>query len=233
MLLIYTVPAVLGALFKDAITPGDAGDDDPEKLARKLAAEQISFLLGLFVVGREFADVGKIIAGADGARDYAGPAGTRMVGDTLRFGKQAMQGEFDDAFRKAAINLSGDLFGLPAAQVNRTITGAKALVEGETQQPGGAGLRIPEAALTVRVTRATAGKVPPWPSAPSLVRQARSRRPGRLPALPSGSRFSGQRPAGSVHAGGRLRIPPDAVSALHRADGAGSGRHARRHRLLR
>ena len=135
MLLIYTVPAVLGALFKDAITPGDAGDDDPEKLARKLAAEQISFLLGLFVVGREFADVGKIIAGAEGARDYAGPAGTRMVGDTLRFGKQAMQGEFDDAFRKAAINLSGDLFGLPAAQVNRTITGAKALVEGETSNP--------------------------------------------------------------------------------------------------
>ena len=135
MLLIYTVPAVLGALFKDAITPGDAGDDDPEKLARKLAAEQISFLLGLFVVGREFADVGKIIAGAEGARDYAGPAGTRMVGDTLKFGKQAMQGEFDDAFRKAAINLSGDLFGLPAAQVNRTITGAKALVEGETSNP--------------------------------------------------------------------------------------------------
>lgn len=135
MLLLYTVPAVLGALFKDAITPGDGGDDDPEKLARKLAAEQLSFLMGLFVVGREFADVGKIIAGAEGARDYQGPAGVRLVGDTYKFGKQAMQGEFDDAFRKAAINLSGDLFGLPAAQVNRTWTGVEALSEGKTQNP--------------------------------------------------------------------------------------------------
>ncbi|MBV5337878.1 MAG: hypothetical protein J0653_08150 [Deltaproteobacteria bacterium] len=48
---------------------------------------------------------------------------------------QLHQGEFDDAFRKAAINTVGGLFGLPSAQINRTITGVKALSEGETSNP--------------------------------------------------------------------------------------------------
>ena len=48
MALLYVVPAVLGALLKDALTPGDAGDDDLHKLAKKLAAEQLGFLFGLF-----------------------------------------------------------------------------------------------------------------------------------------------------------------------------------------
>lgn len=136
MLLLYTVPAVLGALIKDALTPGDAGDDDPEKLFKKLAGEQLSFLLGLVVVGREFGELGKTLVGAsDRPRDYAGPAGVRAIVDAYQFGKQATQGEFDDSFRKALINLSGDLFGLPSAQINRTITGAQALKDGETNNP--------------------------------------------------------------------------------------------------
>lgn len=136
LLLLYTVPAVLGALFKDAITPGDSGDDDPEKLAKKLIGEQLGFLFGLFVIGREFGEAGKSALGlTDRARDYTGPAGVRMIGDTYTFAKQAHQGEFDDAFRKAGINLAGDLLGLPSAQINRSITGANALAEGKTQNP--------------------------------------------------------------------------------------------------
>lgn len=134
-LLLFTVPAVLGSLMKEALTP-DAGDDeDWGKLARKLAAEQISYLMGTMVVVREFAAAGKIVAGAEGARDYSGPAGVRAIADVLAFGKQAMQGDFDDAFRKSAINLIGDFSGLPAAQVNRTITGIQALSEGKTKNP--------------------------------------------------------------------------------------------------
>lgn len=134
MLLLYTVPAVLSTLFKDAITPGDAGDDDEEELARKLIAEQLTFLMGLFVVGREFAAAGKTMVG-EGGRDYQGPAGLRVISDTGSFAKQAAQGEFDDSFRKSAINLVGGIAGLPAAQINRSITGAQALAEGETQNP--------------------------------------------------------------------------------------------------
>ena len=41
----------------------------------------------------------------------------------------------DDGLRKAIVNVTGELLRLPAAQVNRTITGTKALIEGDTQNP--------------------------------------------------------------------------------------------------
>ena len=33
------------------------------------------------------------------------------------------------------MNLVGDMFGLPSAQINRTITGTQAIVEGKTANP--------------------------------------------------------------------------------------------------
>ena len=137
MLMLYTVPAVLGALLKDALTPGDSGDgDDWRKLLKKLLGEQLSFLLGLMVVAREFGEAGKGLLGlSDHPRDYSGPAGVRLVADTGTAAKQIQQGEFDDQLRKAVINLAGDVFALPSAQINRTITGFNALKEGKTHNP--------------------------------------------------------------------------------------------------
>lgn len=135
-LMLFTVPAVLGSVLKDALTPGGDDDEDLEALARKLAAEQLSYLMGLMFLVREFGAAAKIVTGAEGAGwDYQGPAGLRAISDTITFAKQAQQGEFDDAFRKAAVNLLGDFTGLPAAQINRSITGTQALVEGETENP--------------------------------------------------------------------------------------------------
>lgn len=133
-LMLYTVPAVLGYTLKAALTPGDSGDDDLEEIAKKLAAEQLSYLMGLMVVVREFGEVAKIATG-DPSFGYQGPAGVRAISDAQKFGQQAMQGEFDDAFRKSAVNLIGDFTGLPAAQINRTVTGTKALAEGKTENP--------------------------------------------------------------------------------------------------
>lgn len=134
--MLYSVPAVLGALLKDALTPGDAGDDDWRKLMRKLLGEQLSFLMGLMVVTREFGEAGKTVLGlSERPRDYSGPAGIRLIADATTLAKQMQQAEFDDQFRKAAVNLVGDLFALPAAQVNRTVTGVKALKEGKTTNP--------------------------------------------------------------------------------------------------
>ena len=137
-LMLYTVPAVLGAILKDALTPGDSGDwDEWDTALKKLLAEQIGFLFGLMVVAREFGEAAKSTLGlVEHSRDYSGPAGTRMISDTYTLGKQVSQGELDDPFRKAAINVLGDMFALPSAQINRTITGAEALSEGETQNPG-------------------------------------------------------------------------------------------------
>lgn len=136
MALLYVVPAVLGALLKDALTPGDADEGDMDKLLKKLLAEQLGFLFGLFVGIREFTPLAKSMVGEGGGlNSYSGPAGLRVVPDAMKAAQQAQQGEFDDAFRKSAINLTGSLFGLPAAQINRTITGGIALNEGKTQNP--------------------------------------------------------------------------------------------------
>lgn len=66
---------------------------------------------------------------------YSGPAGLRVIPDAIKAAQQARQGEFDDAFRKSAVNIVGDLFALPAAQINRSVTGVQAMSEGETENP--------------------------------------------------------------------------------------------------
>lgn len=141
-LLLYTVPAVLGLALKSAITPGDDGDDW-EDLAKKMAAAQISYLMGLMVVVREFGEIAKVMTGQH-SFGYQGPAGVRIVGDALKFGKEASQGEFDEGMRKASVNIVSDLTGLPGAQINRSITGAEALAEGKTDNPAALALGYQE-----------------------------------------------------------------------------------------
>lgn len=130
LMMIYVVPTALTAMMKSALTPGDDDDD----LAKKLAKEQISFLLGLFVFGRELTQLANIATG-DRFYGYAGPSGLRPIDDGFKFVQQAVQGEFDHAFVRASINLLGDVFGIPSAQINRTIKGAEALQDDETDNP--------------------------------------------------------------------------------------------------
>ena len=137
-LLLFTVPALLGAVLKDALTAGDSGDwDDPEKMLKRLIGEQISFLMGLMVGVREMAGAVQAVTGTSQfGTDYSGPAGTRFLADLVKLGKQIHQGEMDDGLRKAIVNTTGELLRLPSAQINRTITGAKALADGKTSNPG-------------------------------------------------------------------------------------------------
>lgn len=130
LMMIYVLPTALTALMKSALIPGDDDDD----LAKKLAKEQISFLLGLFVGGRELAQLANIVTG-DRFYGYAGPSGLRPIDDTYKFAQQAAQGEIDHAFVRASINLLGDVFGIPSAQINRTIKGAEALQNDDTDNP--------------------------------------------------------------------------------------------------
>lgn len=130
LLLIWVIPNVLTVLMKEALVPGDDGED----LAKKLAKEQISFMLGLFVGARELSSLGAIVTGSKDF-GYSGVGGTRVISDALRFAKQSSQGEADEAFVRASINFSGSLFGLPAAQANRSLKGYRALKEGKTDNP--------------------------------------------------------------------------------------------------
>ena len=129
LLLTLMVPAVFGSLLRDALTP-DSGDDDDEGMIEKLIREQISFLMGMIAFGREFSQMAN-----PKSMGYSGPTGLRVIPDIYHLKEQIAQGEFDDAFRKQFINVLGDLTGLPAVQINRTITGTTALVEGKTDNP--------------------------------------------------------------------------------------------------
>lgn len=136
--MLFVVPVVLGQAIKNLIQP-DAGDDelDPEALARKLAAEELSFLMGTMVIAREFGGAAQLLTGAEGVRmGYGGPAGLRAVGEVYGLATQAGQLDFDRAFRRSAINTLGAFTGLPSAQVNRTIDGIEAVIEGEVEGVG-------------------------------------------------------------------------------------------------
>ena len=129
MLLLYSVPSVMGTLLKAAIMGGDDDDDDDE-LAGKLIRDQMSYLFGTMVGLRE------ISAAFSGFNGYQGPAGTRFFSEVAKFGKQAEQGEADAPFLKSLNNIGGMLFHYPAGQINRTVEGANALMDGETDNYG-------------------------------------------------------------------------------------------------
>jgi hypothetical protein len=137
MVLLYVVPAVLGAAMKDALTPGDSENwDDPEKLTRKLAGEQLNYLFGLMFGLRDIGGpIANQVKGEGFGTDYSGPAGLRLFQDLAKLGKQIEQGEWDLAATKALVGFTSDLLRLPAAQINRSITGTTALIEGKTDNP--------------------------------------------------------------------------------------------------
>lgn len=135
MLMLFVVPVVLGRMLKEALVPGN--DDDPEywkNVARRFRDEQISYLLGTMVMVRELTEAAQVITGGKSFA-YTGPAGLRPLVDLQQMAQQAWQGELDRGFRKAAINILGDATGIPSLQINRTLDGIEAMVDGGTVNP--------------------------------------------------------------------------------------------------
>lgn len=133
MLLLYSVPAVLGTLLKAALHGGDDGQDE-KKLLRQLIADQLTYMFGTMVGLRETAGALQTAAGLPG--DYQGPASVRIFAELAKLGKQVNQGEVDEAALKAAANVGGILFHLPSGQVTATLDGVAAMAEGKTKNPG-------------------------------------------------------------------------------------------------
>ncbi|SDH22751.1 hypothetical protein [Propionivibrio dicarboxylicus] len=133
-LLLYSVPAVLGTLLKEALSGG--GGDDEDKLVKKLIAEQISYLLGLMVGTREVTAAVQKIAGVEQFKtSYGGAAGLRLFQEIDKLGTQISQGDADMALFKAANNVGGIIFHYPSGQINRTADGIAAMAEGKTENP--------------------------------------------------------------------------------------------------
>lgn len=132
LLTLFTVPAIIDTLLGTMLTLGD-DDDDDETLGQKLVEGQIGYLMGLTVLTREASGAAKALFGVDKG-SYKGPTAFRFFDDLHKAAKQIGQGEMDEAMLTSIINLSGD-FGLPSAQINRSIKGIKALQEDKTDNP--------------------------------------------------------------------------------------------------
>lgn len=132
MVLLYALPALLSTLLKAALRDDW---DDPEALARKMAGDQVSFLMGTVVGLREMAAGAQAAAGVGEGFGYSGPASLRFFSDFYNLGTQIHQGELDEAFWKSLNNEMGVIFHYPAGQINRTATGIAALLDGRTDNP--------------------------------------------------------------------------------------------------
>lgn len=134
-LMLYTVPVVLGRLIMTALT-GGKDDWDVEKLAKNMANDQISYLMGTMVGLREVTGAVQTVAGVNPyTSSYGGPAGLRFFQELFNLSTQIHQGKADEALAKSVMNILGIAFHLPAAQINRTVSGVAALVDGKTENP--------------------------------------------------------------------------------------------------
>jgi hypothetical protein len=136
--LLFAVPAIAGELMRIALNVSIGGEPpDEEEIAKRLAAAQLSYLLGTLVGLRE---IGGAFGGAVG---YSGPAGNRFFASLTDLGKQVSQGELDRPLTRKAIDVVGILTHLPSGQINRSLDGVLALFEGETANPAAVLLGAP------------------------------------------------------------------------------------------
>lgn len=134
-LMLYALPAALGTLIHTAVAGSDK-DKKPKQLAKNLINDQISYMMSTMVGVRELTGAVQIGAGVNPYNEgYQGPAGLRVIQSIYDLATQIHQGKADDAAFKAASNVSGIIFHLPAAQINRTVLGTKALIQGKTHNP--------------------------------------------------------------------------------------------------
>ena len=114
-------------------------EDDEEDLGAKMAYEYANMLFGPFIGLRE-------LTGSLQGYSYRGPAGQSGLSELSRLFTQVGQVTFagdidesieqlDQSLARSALRTTGVLFHLPAAQVDATFFGTKALIDGETDNP--------------------------------------------------------------------------------------------------
>jgi len=128
MMLIYTVPATISALMREALKGNCNGNEDC--VLEQVARENLSYMLGIMVGVREMSSM------VSGYFGYSGPAGTRFFSEMTKLGKQIEQGKFDSAqFWKALNAAGGILFHYPSGQIQRAVEGTIAIEEGKVEGP--------------------------------------------------------------------------------------------------
>ncbi|HJQ60137.1 MAG TPA: hypothetical protein VJ890_24745, partial [Vineibacter sp.] len=124
--LIYFFPAMGSVALRHLF-----GKDDDEDYLAQVGSEMLSTALNTIVLVRE---LGGLAYGE--TRGYAGPAGTRVIDLAYKAIQQVNQGELDESLWKALNALAGVVLKYPSTQVQRTVDGWVALMEGRTVNPG-------------------------------------------------------------------------------------------------
>ena len=106
------MPAILTALLNDFV----AGEDDEQPWWDRLWREQLSFIMGSNIITAQF-------SGVVNGFDYSGAQGTAIIRQAGSLYKQLSQGDLDEGMVKASIATFGLAYGLPIAQLNRSIGG--------------------------------------------------------------------------------------------------------------
>lgn len=128
-LLLLCFQPVIETFLREGIKASVAGadpDDWWEHCVEQAPWSVVDFNLGLFVFLREFSGI---------TDSYTGPSGMKKFQDVRRFAQQVEQGDFDMAFWKSLTNMTGAIFGLPAAPITRAMSGIDALERGKTDNP--------------------------------------------------------------------------------------------------
>nr|DAS05755.1 MAG TPA: crystallin beta/gamma motif-containing protein [Caudoviricetes sp.] len=126
VLMLSVAMPIIDAALSDLLKPGDSDDWDEEHWQASVGKAVANSLTGHFFALREL---------QFGGRSYSGPTGTRSIADAYKLIEQTRQGELDDGFRRALINIAGSWYGLPSAQLNRAWDGFEALDDDKTDNP--------------------------------------------------------------------------------------------------
>jgi hypothetical protein len=129
LFLLYSLPIVLEEYVRKALIQGECDDGrDFDCMLTKIGLDHLAYGIGGILFAREFGGL------VQGFADYDGPAGARVFQDVGKFANQAMQGELDESFWKSAGKVLGLVSHLPAAQIEKTITGYLDLQSGKTDK---------------------------------------------------------------------------------------------------
>jgi len=130
MLNLYTIPSIITWYLREALLKGECDyGTDTECVAKNMVTQQLGYMSGTLIGVRELSSA------IQGYYGYKGPAGIRGFAEVANLAGQAAQGDVDEAMLRALNNTAGIFLHYPAGQVQRTVEGFVAIMEGKSSSP--------------------------------------------------------------------------------------------------
>lgn len=133
---VFVFPVVATQIISAAKQAASGEEGEEDSLWSSFVNDEIAYIMGTTMFFRELTPAVQKVLGVEKYHGvYQGPAGLRLFVEMDKLATQISQGELDAPLRKSALNTAGILFKLPSAQINKSINGIDALIEGRTTNP--------------------------------------------------------------------------------------------------